>query len=156
LNVTLVELLDAAALSAREIARGPLGAQNPQWSGASNTPLPGELFGVYIPLVMDGLVLQLGVLATREVCARLARSLVGSTDVLLESDADVFDAVGEVTNLIAGNLKIALEGKIDLRVGVPLAMKGRVFQLGGSQSIHGTLTIDRSDVWLVMTGTRTS
>jgi chemotaxis phosphatase CheX-like protein len=153
--VKLVELLEVAAVSAREIASGPLGAQDLRWLGAASTPLPRELFGVYIPLLMDGLALQLGVLATRDVCARLARALVGGLDMPIESDADILDAVGEVTNLIAGNLKVALADRVDVRVGVPLAMKGRVFQLGGSQSIHGTLTVDRSDVWLVMTGTRT-
>jgi hypothetical protein len=35
-------------------------------------------------------------------------------------------------------------------------MKGRVFMLGGSQSIHGVLRVDQRAVWLVVTGTNTS
>jgi hypothetical protein len=35
-------------------------------------------------------------------------------------------------------------------------MKGRVFMLGGSQSIHGVLNVDQRTVWLVVTGTKTN
>jgi hypothetical protein len=152
--VKLVELLDAAAASARAIARGPLGACELTWSGVSTTPVPDDLCGIYIPLLMEGSGLQLGVLATRDVCASLARSLLVGIEDVHDSDEDVFDAVGEVTNMIAGELKVLLAPRIDVRVGVPLAMKGRVFSLGGSESIHGILKVDRSDVWLVMTGSK--
>jgi hypothetical protein len=62
--------------------------------------------------------------------------------------------VGEVTNLIAGQVKVLLADRLSLKVGVPLALKGRVFPLGGSQSIHGALAVDESSVWLQMAGTR--
>jgi hypothetical protein len=149
-------MLDTAAASARQIATSALGATQVQWSGAARTPMPNELCGVYLPLLTEGFALQLGVLATRDVCATLARALLGSPDDPLDNDEDVFDAVGEITNLIAGNLKVLLTDKVGVRLGVPLAMKGRVFLIGGSQSLYGTLNIDRSDVWLVMTGTKMS
>jgi CheY-specific phosphatase CheX len=111
---------------------------------------------VYIPLLTEGFALQLGVLGTRDVCASLAGALLGDMDGdSVSSDEDVFDAVGEITNLIAGNVKVLLSDKANIRVGVPLAMRGRVFPLGGSQSIHGSLAVDQKDVWLVMTGTAT-
>jgi hypothetical protein len=153
--VKLAEWLESAALAAREIAGGALGASELDWSGLSREALPGNLCGIYIPLMMDGVALQLGVLATRDVCAALASALLGGEDVP-ESDEDVFDAVGEIANLIAGQFKVLLADQINVRVGVPLAMKGRVFMLGGSQSIHGMLSIDQRPVWLVVTGTRTN
>jgi hypothetical protein len=154
-NVKLAEWLDSAADAAREIASSALGASELTWSGASGEALPGNVCGIYIPLMMDGIALQLGVLATREVCGALASALLGGDDV--QSDEDVFDAVGEITNLIAGQFKVLLlADQINVRVGVPLAMKGRVFVLGGSRSIHGVLSVDQRPVWLVVTGTRTN
>lgn len=150
----LAEWLDSAALAAREMASGALGASELAWSGPSDRPLPGDLCGIYIPLMMDGVALQLGVLATRDVCGALASALLGGDDV--QSDEDVFDAVGEVTNLIAGQFKVLLADQINVRVGIPLAMKGRVFMLGGSRSVHGMLSVDGRAVWLVVTGTKTS
>jgi hypothetical protein len=153
--VTLLELLDAAALSARQIASGTLGATDLQWSGVSSAAMPNDLWGVYIPLIVDGFAVQLGVLATRDVCTTLARLLLGGTEAPVDTDADLFDAIGEITNLVAGNFKVLLADKVSVRVGLPLAMKGRVFPIGGSQSIHGTLNVARGNVWLVMTGPRT-
>jgi chemotaxis phosphatase CheX-like protein len=156
--VKLSELLDAAAVSAQEIANGPLGAAHSSWAGASSEKLPTNLCGVYIPLLSDEFALQLGLLATRDVCTTLARALIGDMDGAepMDSDADVFDAVGEVTNMIAGQVKVLLSEKVNIKVGVPLALKGRVFNLGGSQSIHGALAVDANAVWLVMTGTKMS
>jgi hypothetical protein len=151
--VKLAELLDSAADAARGIASGPLGASDLQWSGPSSAPLPGMLCGIYIPLIMRDFALQFGLLATREGCAALARALLRDTGAAVESDDDVFDAVGEVTNLVAGNIKVLLADRVELNIGVPLAMRGRAIPLGGSQSIHGVLKVDRNDVWLVMTGT---
>jgi hypothetical protein len=153
--VKLSQWLDAAALSARQVASSALGATDLHWSGATSPNLPDGLCGIYIPLLTDGLALQLGVLATREVCARLASALIGADAGEVETDADVFDALGEVVNLIAGDFKFRLTEEVDIRVGVPLAMKGRVFPLGGSLSIHGSLQLDGSEVWLVMTGSKT-
>jgi chemotaxis phosphatase CheX-like protein len=157
-NVNLSELLDAAAVSAQEIALGPLGAAHSSWGGASSEKLPTDLCGVYIPLLSDEFALQLGLLATRDVFTTLARALLGDIDgeEPMSSDADVFDAVGEVTNMIAGQVKVLLSERVNITVGVPLALKGRVFNLGGSQSIHGALAVDADAVWLVMTGTKMS
>jgi hypothetical protein len=153
-SLRLAEWLESAADAAREIARGALGAGELSWSGPSREALPDNLCGVYIPLMMDGVALQLGVLATRAVCGALARALLGGDDV--QGDDDVFDAVGEITNLIAGQFKVSLAARASVSVGVPLAMKGRVFSLGGSQSMHGVLNLDQRAVWLVVTGTSTS
>lgn len=151
-----VEWLDAAAASARDVGTGALGMSESKWSGPSKEKLPNNLCGIYIPLVSDACALQLGLMATRDVCSTLARRLIGGGEECepLESDADVFDAVGEVTNLIAGNIKVLLADRVQVRVGVPLALQGRVFAIGGSQSVHGNLELNDQNLWLVITGTR--
>jgi chemotaxis phosphatase CheX-like protein len=156
--VELSEWLDAAASSAQEIASGALGMADTHWQGKSTVAMPRDLCGVYIPLLTDGYALQLGLLAPRDTCTLLARALLGDMDgeAAVESDSDVFDAVGEITNLIAGQIKVALAEKVSIRVGVPLAIRGRVFPLGGSRSIYGELRLDQGHTWLVMSGTRMS
>src|SRR6187549_2296963 len=116
-DVKLEDWLDAAAVSAREIAGGTLGASQTDWAGASSSALPGDLWGVYIPLLTEGFSLQLGVLGTRDVCAGLARALLGDLDGdSVSSDEDVFDAVGEITNMVAGNVKVLLADRANIRV----------------------------------------
>jgi hypothetical protein len=153
--LTLLELLDAAAVSAKQIATGPLGASDPKWSGASGGALPREMCGIYIPLILDGVALQLGVLGSRDVCVAFAQTLLAGTGESIDGDTALFDAMGEIANLIAGNFKILLADRAPVRVGLPLALKGRVIPLGGSQSLHGSLNIDGKEMWLVMTGPKT-
>lgn len=153
----LTEWLSAAADSTREIAQGPLGIVTAVWREGSALPVPDDLYGVYIPLSSDGLALQFGLLAERRVCAKLASALIGLTaDESLDSDEDVFDAVGEVTNLVAGGIKVRVAGRVNVSVGLPLALRGKVFPSTGSQSIHGVMCLDEADVWLVLTGTSTN
>jgi len=156
--VELAEWLDAAASSAQEIASGALGMADTRWEGRSSGAMPKDLCGVYIPLLADGYALQLGLLAPRDTCTHLARALLGDMegDAAVESDSDVFDAMGEITNLIAGQLKVLLAQKVAVRVGVPLAIRGRVVPLGGSRSIYGELHLDQGHTWLVMSGSRMS
>ena len=150
----LTEWLEAAADSAREIAAGPLGVATTTWHAGAES-LPDDLYGVYIPLLTERMALQLGILAARDVCTKLARSLMGLAEGdPLDSDEDVLDAVGEVTNMVAGGVKVRLAERCNINVGLPLALKGRVFLSNGSQSMHRLLRLDDSDVWLVVTGTR--
>ena len=155
--MNLTEWLSVAADSTKEIAQGPLGIATAVWREVPGLPLPDDLYGVYIPLLSDGLALQFGLLAERRVCAKLASALIGlAPDESLDSDEDVFDAVGEVTNLVAGGVKMRVAGRADVSVGLPLALRGKVYPTTGSQSIHGVMCLDDADVWLVLTGTKTN
>lgn len=155
--MNLTEWLSVAADSTREIAQGPLAMATAVWRDVPGLLLPDDLYGVYIPLLSEGLHLQFGLLAERRVCAKLASSLVGpAPDESLDSDEDVFDAVGEVTNMIAGGIKIRVAGRANVSVGLPLALRGKVFPSTGSQSIHGVMCLDEAEVWLVLTGTKTN
>lgn len=151
----LRELLELAADSAREVACGPLGSSAVSWEAWLASPLSADLCGVYIPLVGEAFALQLGVLAERAVCTQLAKSLLGMTaDEPLESDEDVFDAVGEITNLVAGGLKARLSATANVTLGLPLAIRGKIFPSVGSQSSQGLMRVDGNEVWLVLTGTK--
>jgi hypothetical protein len=153
----LTDWLAAAADSAIEIATGPLGISSTEWLGSSSAVLPEDLCGIYMPLLSDQLSLQLGILAERAVCTALAKALMGmEADEPLDSDEDVFDAVGEVANMVAGGVKVRLADKSNILVGLPLALKGKVFPAGNSTSIHGMLRIDASQLWLIVTGTSAS
>ncbi len=150
----LTEWLEAAAESAREIAAGPLGVRSTTWDDRARS-MPDNLYGVYVPLLTEVMALQLGILAARDVCTKLARSLVGTDGAdVLETDEDVLDAVGEVTNMIAGGVKVRLAARHNINVGIPLALRGRVIPSTSSQSLSRVMRMDDSHVWLVMTGTR--
>jgi Chemotaxis phosphatase CheX len=155
MSVELDGWLHAAADAAAEVASGPLGISHTAWRVVPASTLPNGLWGAYIPLLSpQNESLQLALLAGRDTCERITRALLGmSDDEAPESDNDIIDAVGEVTNLVAGGLKARLEGKADVRLGVPLALSGREFPDAGSQSALGILQLDRDDVWLVLTGT---
>lgn len=154
MDLELSEWLEAAADASQEIATGPLGATVTSWRDCSGEALPGNLCGVYIPLVSDDLALQFGMLASRDVCIEIARSLLGMTpDEEVGSDEDVFDAVGEVSNLVAGGVKVRVADRCNVNLGVPLALQGKVFPSSGSSSVQGVVRVGESDVWLVMTGT---
>jgi hypothetical protein len=144
----LGDWLEAAATSAQRIANEALGAEQVSWVSSPEIEMPSDLCGVFIPLITDDYALQLGVLGTRAVCSSLAASLLGEA---MESDEDVFDAVGEVTNLIAGNVKVYLAEKTNVRLGLPLAVFGRVASVGSKNSTHGILTVDDYHICLIMT-----
>ncbi len=149
----LTEWMNLAADSAAEIAAGALGMGNVRWKHLSNATLPPDLCGVYIPLLTDGEAIQLGLLGRRDVCAHLAKSLLGmGPDESLESDSDVFDAVGEVTNMVAGGVKVRAADRLDVKLGLPLALSGCIFPLAGAAFEHGLMQMDENEVWLVIAG----
>ncbi len=144
----------AAAESVKHLATGALGATTATWEDCDQAALPSDLCGVYIPLMNDSLAVNLGLLARRDVCGHLAKSLLGMTpDEALDSDEDVFDAVGEIANLVAGDVKERVRTAGNVTLGVPLALQGRVFPASGSQSMQGIVRIDEHCVWVVVTGT---
>jgi hypothetical protein len=151
--MNLIEWMNLTVDSATEIATGALGMGNVRWQRPPGVTLPPDLCGVYIPLITEGYSVQIGVLGRRDVCASLAKSLLGmGADEGFEDDADVFDAVGEVTNMIAGGLKVRAAAHLDVKLGLPHAISGAALLPGGTTFEHGLLTMDDNDVWLVVTG----
>ena len=115
--------------------------------------MPENLCGVYIPLMTDGFSVQLGVLGQPEVCTHLAKSLLGmGPEESLADENEVFDAVGEVMNLVAGSVKSRAADHTNVTLGLPLALTGTVFPLGGASFERGLMRMDDNDVWLVIAG----
>ena len=149
----LTEWMNLAADAATEIATGALGVESVQWRHPSDTVLPKDLCGVYIPLLADGFSVQLGLLGRRDVCTQLAKSLLGmGPDEPLDGDADVFDAVGEVTNMVAGSVKVRAAAHTNVTLGLPLALTGTGFPMSGAAFEHGLMQMDDREVWLVVAG----
>jgi hypothetical protein len=151
--MNLTDWMNLAADAAAEIATGALGMANARWQQTPEARLPDDLWGVYIPLMTDGDSVQLGLLGRRDVCAQLAKSLLGmSPDEILDDDSTVFDAVGEVTNLVAGGVKVRAAAQINVKLGLPLALSGAALPLTGEAFQHGVLQMDDNEVWLVVAG----
>lgn len=151
--MNLTDWMNLAADAASEIATAALGVSSTRWQHPARASPPDDLWGVYIPLMSDGDSVQLGVLGRREVCAQLAKSLLGMRpDESLDDDSAVFDAVGEVTNLVAGGVKVRAAGHINVKLGLPLALAGAALPRTGEAFEHGVLHMDESEVWLVVAG----
>ena len=85
--MNLTDWMNLAAAAAAEIATDALGMSSTRWQQAPGARLPDDLWGVYIPLMMDGDSVQIGLLGRRDVCAQLAKSLLGmSPDEVLDDD----------------------------------------------------------------------
>lgn len=148
--------LHAAAECAGEVATAALGIESTAWRQVPVASLPHGLWGAYIPLLCTpGQSMQLGLLAGHDTCKRLTCALLGvPPEESSLTDADIFDAVSEVTNLVAGGLKARVDGEVHVTLGVPLSFSGRVFPGAEGQSTLGLLQLDRDDVWLMLTGAR--
>jgi hypothetical protein len=148
----LTDWMNLAADAASEIASGALGMGTVRWQHPPESALPDDLCGVYIPLLAEGFSVQLGLLGRPAVCTQLAKSLLGmGPDESLADDGEVFDAVGEVTNLVAGGVKVRAAAHTNVKLGLPLAMSGTVLPSAVAFE-HGLLHMDDNEVWLVVTG----
>jgi chemotaxis phosphatase CheX-like protein len=149
----LTAWLETAATSARTIATGPLGMAEVRWEPLLGADVPADLCGVYIPLLAKDYALQFGILGRHDVCMTLGKSLLGmGPDESLADDSEMFDAVGEVTNMVAGGIKAMLAGQADVNLGLPLALTGKVYPAVGSVRAQGIMRMNEHEVWLVMSG----
>ena len=123
---TVDDWLDAAVTSAEELATVALGFDGAELIGKRDD-FPTELRSAIIALVSDTISVQLGIASTKEGCQHLARALLAmepDEDDLPEDD--VADAVGEVANIVAGQVK-SMMGSADspIKLGLPLFISGR-------------------------------
>jgi hypothetical protein len=70
----------------------------------------------------------------------------------LAADSEVLEAMGEFIQLLAGSLEARLEGKRQVRLGLPLGLRSPALPLGKVHSVEGVLEIEDSLFWLVLTG----
>lgn len=148
--------MNDVSAAAQTIAARALGIRNMAWQHLPQAEVPGNLYGVYIPLLMDQFALHLGLLGERVSCNRLAKALLGmSSEESIADDAELFDAVGEIVNMMAGEVKARVADSTKLSLGIPLALMGKVFPSAGATSTQGVLRLDGEEMWLVLTGQQT-
>lgn len=108
--------------------------------------IPDGVMGAYLALVSDESSVQVGLLSTPAGCQRLAKALLmmaPEDDDLPESD--VSDAVAEIVNIAAGAIKGRVLGRAQLKLGLPLFIKGAILpsdriDLGISRLRFGDVT----------------
>lgn len=153
----LTAWMNDVAGAAQTIAAAALGIQHMEWRHLPQADVPGNLCGVYIPLLTDQFALHLGLLGQHDSCSRLAKALLGmGTDESIGDDAELFDAVGEIVNMMAGEVKARVSETTKLSLGMPLALSGKVFPSAGASSTQGVLQLDGEEMWLVLTGQQTT
>ena len=132
---SLEEWINAAVTSAEELATVALGFDGSSVVG-SRDALPKGLTSAVIALVSDAASVQLGVASTDEGCQELARALLcmePEEDDLPEED--VADAVGEVVNIVGGQVKRLIGGPDStMKLGLPLIVHGR-FETGDNVEV---------------------
>lgn len=149
--------MNDVAGAAQTIAKAALGIQHMEWRHLPKAEVPGNLCGVYIPLLTDRYALHLGLLGQHESCRRLAQALLGmGADETIGDDAELFDAIGEIVNMMAGEVKARVSETTKLSLGMPLALSGKVFPSAGASSTQGVLQLDAEEMWLVLTGQQSS
>lgn len=94
--------LEAIRAATTDIGRQALGAV--VGFGAASE-LPAEIEGAIVPLVSDLEPVQVGVFASTRGCEELARGLLGAGPSEPLTRAEIVDAVGEIVNMLAGNVK---------------------------------------------------
>lgn len=155
--VDLTGWMNDVSAAAQTIAASALGVQEMAWQHLPQAEVPGNLCGVYIPLLTEQYALHLGLLGQHAACSHLAKALLGmSSDESIADDSELFDAVGEIVNMMAGEVKARVADNTKLSLGVPLALAGKVFPSAGASSTQGVLRLDGAEMWLVLTGQQTS
>ena len=119
--------LDAAVSSAEELATVALGFEGASLVGKADKVAP-ELSSAMIALVSETASVQLGIATSRDGCQTLARALLAmEPDEADLPDDDVADAVGEVANIVAGQVKSMMSSTdTTLRIGLPLFVHGKI------------------------------
>jgi len=121
------EWLDAAISSAEELATVALGFDGASLIGKPTVVSP-ELNSAMVALISDSASVQLGIASSSDGCQSLARALLAmEPDEADLPDDDVADAVGEVANIVAGQVKSLMSGAdASLKIGLPLFVHGKV------------------------------
>jgi chemotaxis protein CheX len=126
-SASLVEWSAALVEATRTLASTTLGLEvTPDADGPAPRGSPAE--GSYVALVGEGTSLQIGLSASPDGCQRLSRAFLAMPEE--EGDlpeGDVADALGEMANILAGDVKRRMaERDPALKLGLPIVVRGRV------------------------------
>lgn len=132
-QLPLTDWLDALVIAANELATGSLGFQEGSIVSTESS-LSTSVSGSLIALVGHQSSVEVGLCASKGDCAKLARAFLGMgpDDEEELSGPDLDDALGEMTNVLAGVLKQQLDGRVpSMQLGLPIVLHGL---LGASSS----------------------
>lgn len=143
--------LDAAVESIRDVAKSAL------FVDASGKPElqaehPTSLMGSLISLLGDTDTVEMALSYPQPSDAQaLAKALLmeeGDDDL---PNADLVDALGEIANMVGGGIKRRMNtASPGLRLGLPLAVNGRVVGKRGGERLTALLPIGDNQVLLVL------
>lgn len=110
-----------------------------------------DLVGViacFVALVGENMSMHLGIAATEQHGKVLAQLFQGE-ELPLSVD-DVADALGEMVNIVAGGVKKRTVAEhSNLRLGLPLVIRGELRATGGEQISHVRARVGGAQIWLV-------
>ncbi len=136
-NVDIETWTDVALECTRELAVDLLGLDGFEIV-CRNRGLSPSVQGAFLPLIRDDSSLHVGIFSDADAIRRLACALLQVEEQDEEPDgSEVADAVGEITNVLAGAVKTRLEDAApDTELGLPLFTGGEVsFGHGARASI---------------------
>lgn len=110
----------------RDVARDGLGHATVETT-ARGSDIPEAMPGAFIPLLSADESIQLGLVSTPEGGKKMARAFLqmGEQDEL--STADLADALGEATNILAGFVKRNMQPHLKtVQLGLPLYVNGHL------------------------------
>jgi hypothetical protein len=96
---------------------------------ASDAPFDRKAMdlGAYVAVLAPGESVQIGLVADEATCAALAAGLLQEPDPSALAHADITDALGEITNMIAGMTKAKLSSDIGvIALGLPMIVRGHL------------------------------
>ncbi|MFZ5445333.1 MAG: chemotaxis protein CheX [Myxococcota bacterium] len=108
------------------MARDGMGHASVETTSRS-TEIPEQMPGAFIPLLSADESIQLGLVSTPEGGRKMARAFLqmGEGDEL--SNADLADALGEATNILAGFVKRNMQPHLArVQLGLPLYVNGHL------------------------------
>jgi hypothetical protein len=116
---TAEEWAAAAAALTGELSEGMLGLGEHSVIGPVERP-ERELCGAYLPLHTTQGALYLGILSDATGIRALANALLGEEPEAEIADAELIDAVGEVANIVGGQMKTRVDGGGPAQLGLPI------------------------------------
>ncbi len=121
------EWLDSAISASEEIATVALGLEGVELVGIRKEP-PDEQGSAHIALVGEQNSVQIGIASNINGCQELARTLLGmEPDEEDLAEDEVADAMGEIANILAGQVKTMMaERNITVNLGIPIFINGHV------------------------------
>ena len=126
MSVSLLHWIDATLESAKEVATVTLEVDQVEELGRQDE-LKGVHCGAFVAVVGPSESVEIGFASSRETCVEFTRALFCMEPESDPVEDDIADAVGEITNMLAGGVKTAMAGLVPgCRLGLPVFFNGHI------------------------------